>query len=84
MDTFAVPATGSIIECDSRISGAIVSKGRNRLDPDTISNIMQYKRWLNRTGVVASYLKELGHIKDMATKSEKDAYSTSSELEEEE
>ena len=83
-DTFAVPATGSGVEREFSISGAIVSKGRNRLDPKTISDIMQYKRWLNRTGVVASYLKELGHIKDMATESEEDADSTSSESEEEE
>jgi len=43
-NTFAVPATGSGVEREFSISGAIVSKDRNRLDPAIISDIMQYKR----------------------------------------
>ena len=64
-NTFAIPTTDNGVEREFSISGIIVSKGRNRLDPTTISDIMQYKRWLSRTGVVANYLKELRHIKDM-------------------
>jgi hypothetical protein len=80
-DTFAVPATGSGVEREFSISGA---KGRNRLDPATISDIMQYKRWLSRRGAVANYLKELSNIEDTAAQSEEDASSTSSDLEDEE
>ena len=83
-DTFTVPATGSGVEREFSISGAIVSKGRNRLDPGTILDIMQYKRWLSRRGAVANYLKELSHIEDSATQSEEDAFSASSDLEDEE
>jgi len=39
---------------------------------------------LSRTGVVANYLKELGHIKDMIIEIEKDDFATSSESEDEE
>ena len=72
------------MEREFSISGAIVSKGRNQLDPGTISDIMQYKRWLSRRGAVANYFKELSHIEDTATQSEEDALSTSSDLEDEE
>lgn len=83
-DTFAVPATGSGVEREFSISGAIVSKGRNRLNPKTISDIMQYKRWLSRRGAVANYLKEVSDIEDTATQSEDDTFSNSSDLEDEE
>ena len=52
-DTFAVPATGSGVEREFSISGNLVNKRRNRLNPKTISDLMQYKRWLARTGVLA-------------------------------
>ena len=45
---------------------------------------MQYKRWLSRRGAVANYLKELSHIEENATQSEEDAFSASSDLEDEE
>ena len=56
-DTFAVPATGSGVEREFSISGILVSKTRNRLDPMTISDLMQYKRWLARTGISAKFLQ---------------------------
>jgi hypothetical protein len=57
-DTYAVPATGSGVEREFSISGNIVNNRRNRLSPTTISNLMQFKRWLSRTGVLAKYLKD--------------------------
>jgi hAT family C-terminal dimerisation region len=57
-DTYAVPATSSGVEREFSISGNIVSNRRNRLSPKTISDIMQYKRWMVRTGVVAEFLKD--------------------------
>ena len=82
-DTFAVPATGSGVEREFSISGAIVSKSRNRLDPETISDIMQYKRWLSRRGVIANYLREMSDIEDTAIQNEEDTFSNS-DLEDEE
>jgi hypothetical protein len=82
-DTFAVPATGSGVEREFSISGAIVSKSRNRLDPETISDIMQYKRWLSRRGAIANYLREVSDIEDTAIQNEEDTFSNS-DLEDEE
>lgn len=82
-DTFAVPATGSGVEREFSISGAIVTRGRNRLDPTTISDIMHYKRWLSRRGVVANYLKELDRNEDMESESGDEAKSNTDSEEEE-
>ena len=82
-DTFAVPATGSGVEREFSISGAIVSKSRNRLDPETISDIMQYKRWLSRRGAIANYLREVSDIEDTSIQNEEDTFSNS-DLEDEE
>ena len=57
-DTYAVPATGSGVEREFSISGNLVNKRRNRLNPKTISDLMQYKRWLARTGVLAKLKAE--------------------------
>jgi hypothetical protein len=56
-DTYAVPATGSGVEREFSISGNIVNNQQNRLSPKTISDIMQYKRWMARTGVITKFLK---------------------------
>jgi hypothetical protein len=62
-DTYAVPATGSGVEREFSISGNIVNARRNRLSPKTISNLMQFKRWVSRSGILAKFLKDdLGDI----------------------
>ena len=48
-----------------------------------ISDIMQYKRWLSRRGVVANYLKEFGRNEDMESESEDEANSITDSEEEE-
>ena len=57
-DIYAVPATGSGVEREFSISGNIVNHRRNRLKPKTISDLMQYKRWLDRHGLVSEFLHE--------------------------
>ena len=84
-DTFAVPATGSGVEREFSISGALVSKSRNRLNPTTISDLMQYKRWLARTGTAAKFQQYRMNSQDLPLESEDlDTDSTVSEPEEEE
>jgi len=56
-DTYAVPATGSGVEREFSISRNIINNRRNRLSPKTISDSIQYKRWMVRTGVVMKFLK---------------------------
>ena len=63
-DTFAVPATGSGVEREFSISGMLVSKTRNRLNPTTISDLMQYKRWLARIGTSAKFLQYQIDVED--------------------
>jgi hypothetical protein len=53
---YAVPATGSGVERELSISSNIVNHRRNRLKIKTISDLMQYKRWLDRHGVVSEFL----------------------------
>jgi len=57
-DIYAVPATGSGVEREFSISDNIVNHRRNRLKPKTISDLMQYKRWLDRHGLVSEFLHE--------------------------
>jgi hAT family C-terminal dimerisation region len=52
-DVYAVPATGAGVEREFSISGNIVNRRRNRLSPKTISDLMQYKRWVARHGIIA-------------------------------
>lgn len=47
-DTFAVPATGAGMEREFSISGRVITKQRNRLNPSTIRDLMQFKRWAAR------------------------------------
>lgn len=55
-DVYAVPATGCGVEREFSISGKVVSKERNRLDVKTISDLMQYKRWVAHNGVILDEL----------------------------
>ena len=55
-DIYAVPATGSGVEREFSISSNIVNHRRNRLKLKTISDLMQYKRWLDRHGIVSEFL----------------------------
>jgi hypothetical protein len=50
---YAVPATGTGVECEFSLAGNIVNRRRNRLSPKTISDLMQYKRWVARHGIIA-------------------------------
>jgi len=59
-DVLAVPATGAGIEREFSISGRVVSKQRNRLSPTTIRDLMQYKRWVARHGIVIPVEESLG------------------------
>ena len=52
-DVYAVPATGAGVEREFSISGNIVDRRRNRLSPKTISDLMQYKRWVAHHGTIA-------------------------------
>jgi len=45
-DIFAVPATGCGVEREFSFAGALVTKQRNQLHGQTISDLMQYKRWV--------------------------------------
>ena len=54
-DIYAVPATGSGVEREFSVSSNIVNHRRNRLKL-TISDLMQYKRWLDRHGIVSKFL----------------------------
>ena len=59
-DTYAVPATSSGVEREFSISGNIVNNRRNCLSPKAISDLMQYKRWLAKIGVMAKFLRDQG------------------------
>ena len=59
-DVFAVPATGAGVEREFSISGRVVTKQRNRLSPTTIRDLMQYKRWVARHGIVIPVEECLG------------------------
>ena len=71
-DTYAVPVTGSEVKREFSISGNLVKKRRNRLNPKTISDLMQYKRWLARTGVLAKLKLENDEIIDEESGNEND------------
>jgi hypothetical protein len=47
-----VLATGAGVEREFSISGRVVAKQRNRLALKMIRDIMQYKRWLVKHGVI--------------------------------
>src|SRR5579859_504291 len=51
-DVLAVPAMEAGVEREFSISGRVVTKQRNRQSPTTIRDIMQYKRWVARHGMV--------------------------------
>jgi hypothetical protein len=51
-DIYAVPATGCGVEREFSISGKVVSKERNCLQPETISDLMKYKRWVAHNGMI--------------------------------
>src|SRR5437762_12202968 len=59
-DVLAVPATSAGIEREFSISGRVVTKQRNRLSPTTIRDLMQYKRWVARHGIVIPVEESLG------------------------
>jgi len=58
-DVYAVPATGAGVEREFSISGRVITKQRNRLNPSTIRDVMQYKRWVARHGMIADPLESL-------------------------
>jgi len=47
-DTLAVPATGAGVERQFSCSGRIITPLRNRLEPETVKEIMMYKNHLAR------------------------------------
>ena len=57
-DIYVVPTTESGVEREFNISDNIVNHRRNHLKPKTISDLMQYKRWLDRHGIVSEFLHE--------------------------
>jgi len=61
-DVYAVPATAAGVEREFSISGNIVNRRRNRLSPKTISDLMQYKRWIAHHGIIAKIAVD--HIAD--------------------
>lgn len=77
-DTFVVPVTSSGVEREFNISGILVSKSRNRLDPTIISDPMQYKRWLARTGTFTKFLQYHIDVKDHDMPLERNDVDTSS------
>ena len=81
-DTYAVPATSSGVEREFSISGNIVNNRRNRLSPKTISDLMQYKRWLAKTGVMTKFLRDQGST-DMEMDSENEEEDDNDELNQE-
>ena len=50
-DIYAVPATGGGVEREFIVFGGVITMHRNRLNPATIRDFMQYKRWVNRHGI---------------------------------
>ena len=76
-DVYAVPATGAGVEREFSISGNIVERRRNRLSPETISNLMQYKRWVAHHGTIARITvddvdDEMDEVEDEVLESEDD------------
>src|SRR5438045_7247272 len=59
-DVMAVPATCAGVEREFSISGRVVTKQRNRLTPTTIRDLMQYKRWVAKHGIVIPEEESLG------------------------
>ena len=54
-----VYATGAGVEREFSISGRVITKQRNRLNPSTIRDVMQYKRWVARHGIIADPMESL-------------------------
>ena len=81
-DTYAVPATGAGVEREFSISGNLVDNRRNRLKPKTIADLMQYKRWVTRTGALAKFLKdnEAERLTEMAKEDDGDNEDQEEEL----
>ena len=76
-DVYAVPATGAGVEREFSISGNIVDRRRNRLSPKTISDLMQYKRWVAHHGTIAKITvdnndDEMDEVEDDVLESEDD------------
>ena|SRR6266496_1539546 len=59
-DVMAVPATGAGVEKEFSISGRVVTKQRNWLSTTTIRDIMQYKRWVAKHGILIPEEESLG------------------------
>jgi hAT family C-terminal dimerisation region len=55
-DVYAVPASNAGVEREFNISGRLITKQRNRLNPATIRDLMQYKRWVARHGTILEEL----------------------------
>jgi hypothetical protein len=72
-DVGAVPASSAEVEREFSIAGDIVTKKRNRLSGETISNIMQYKRW--RTGRGEHIVEEPREIPEKYNEEDSDAES---------
>ena len=53
-DIYVIPATGYSMEREFSIAGNIVTKRRNRLNADSISEYMQYKCWLANNNTLSS------------------------------
>jgi len=47
-DVFTVPVSGAGVEWKFSISGRVIIKHRNRLSLNTIQDLLQYKRWIDR------------------------------------
>jgi len=58
-DMYAAPATGAGVEREFSISGRVITKQRNWLNPSTIRDVMQYKRWVTRHGIIADPMESL-------------------------
>ena len=41
------------------ISGRVITKQRNWLNPSTIRDVMQYKRWVTRHGIITDPMESL-------------------------
>jgi hAT family C-terminal dimerisation region len=63
-DVMAILATRAGVERKFSISGRVVTKQRNRLSPATIRDIMQYKRWVVRHGIVIPEEESEGAFSD--------------------
>jgi hypothetical protein len=63
-NTFAVPATGAGVERQFSKSGRVATRFRTLLKPDTICEMMRYKRYLSRAGQPLVPAKTQRQMKD--------------------